>query len=239
MIATRLRTVARGAVLAVLAAAVTLGLATGLAHADDVTHRGMYGDPVAAAAYWRPQTYDDCSLMAAADVIGEVTGQQVSEQEIIAVAQKLPSHFRPGPIYTLPKNLDDPNSGDGTYPDDVPFLIEHYGVTAVLTNRSDAATTGVATGMEALKHYLASGQKVIAEVNAEIIWGQPVDSWDKNGRPSANHALVVSGIDVINGQVHLNDSGPSDGADKTVSIDTFTNAWEASDDEIVVAGGAR
>jgi hypothetical protein len=30
----------------------------------------MYGDPAAAAPYWRAQTLDDCALMASANVIG-------------------------------------------------------------------------------------------------------------------------------------------------------------------------
>src|ERR1700722_1940150 len=210
MIATGLRIAARRAArtvgIATVAASVTLGLATGLAHADNPTPAGMYGDPAAAAAYWQPQTYDDCVLMAAADVIGEVTGHQPSEQEIIAAAQQLPSQTHPGSIYTLPLDKDDPNTGQGTSYNDIPLLLAHYGVSATVTNRSDAATTGLPTGMAGLKRYLATGRKVIGEVNAELIWGQPVDSKDRNGQPAADHALVVTGVDTVNGLVHLNDS---------------------------------
>ncbi|SPM39772.1 Papain-like cysteine protease AvrRpt2 [Mycobacterium numidiamassiliense] len=238
MIAISLRAVAHSAARAVgfatVAAALTLGFATGLAHADSTTPAGRYGDPAAAAAYWRPQTYDDCALMAAADVVGEITGRPVSEQEIIAAAQQLPSQSHPGSIYTLPINKDDPNTGQGTTPDDLPLLLAHYGVAATLTNRSDATTTGVPTGMAALKRYLASGRKVIGEVNAELIWGQPVDSKDKNGQPAADHALVITGVDTVDGTVHLNDSGAADGANSTVSIELFSRAWAASDDEIIV-----
>jgi hypothetical protein len=177
----------------------------------------VYGDPGAAAAYWRPQTYDDCVLMAAADVIGELTGHPVSEQEIIATAQQLPSQTHPGSIYVVPKDKDDPNTGQGTSYNDIPPLLAHYGVAATLTDRSDASTNGVATGMTALKHYLAGGRKVIVAVNAELFWGQPVDTKVKNGEPIADHAVVATGVDAVNGTVHLNDSGVSDGADKTVS----------------------
>jgi hypothetical protein len=31
----------------------------------------MYGDPAAAAKYWRYQKYDDCVLMSSADVVGQ------------------------------------------------------------------------------------------------------------------------------------------------------------------------
>jgi hypothetical protein len=233
------RNTARTAGLAAFAAALTLGFATGLAHADDTTTSGMYGDPAAAAAYWRPQTYDDCALMAAADVIGEVTGNPVSEQEIITTAQQLPSQTHPGSIYMVPKDKDDPNSGQGTSPNDLPLLLAHYGVGATLTNQSDASGTGVATGMAALKHYLAGGRKVIVEVNAELIWGQPVETKDRNGEPASDHAVVATGVDATTGTVHLNDSGVSDGADKTVSIDVFTKAWASSDDEMVVTDAPR
>jgi hypothetical protein len=162
---------------AAVGVSLTLGFATGLARADDTTAGGMYGDPAAAAPYWREQSYDDCALMATADVIGQETGHQISEQEIIAVAHALPSQSHPGPIYTLPKDMNDPvNSGDGTDPRDLPVLMAHYHVAAILTNKSDAATTGVATGMAALKHYLAGGRKVIVEVNGELVWGEPVQT---------------------------------------------------------------
>lgn len=243
MITTKLGAMARKAALvagfATFATSVTLGFATGLAHADDTTTGGMYGDPAAAAAYWRPQTYDDCALMAAADVVGEVTGHPVSEQEIIAVAQKLPSQSHPGSIYTLPKDKNDPNSGEGTSANDIPLLLAHYGISSVLTNRSDASTTGVATGMAALKHYLASNRKVIVEVNGELIWGQPVDTKEKNGDPASDHAVVVTGIDAVNGTVHLNDSGADNGADETVSVALFSKAWATSDDEMIVTNAAR
>lgn len=232
------RNAARTAGLATFAASLTLGFATGLAHADATTS-GMYGDPVAAAAYWQPQTYDDCVLMATADVAGQVTGQRVSEQEIIALAQQLPSRTHPGSIYTLPKDKDDPNTGQGTSYNDIPLLLGHYGVAATLTDGSDASTNGVATGMTALKHYLADGRKVIVALNAELIWGQPVDTKDKNGDPVADHAVVATGVDAVNGTVHLNDSGASDGADKTVSIEVFSKAWATSDDEMVVTDAPR
>jgi hypothetical protein len=229
------RNVARSAGVAAFAVSLTLGLATGLAHADVTTTGGMYGNPAEAAAYWQPQTYDDCVLMAAADVVGEATGRQVSEQEIIALAQQTPSRSHPGSIYTLPVNKDDPNTGQGTSSNDIPLLLAHYGVSATVTDKNDASTTGVATGMAALKRYLAAGRKAIVSVNAEMIWGDPVDPKDSG----SNHAVVATGVDAANGTVHLNDSGASDGADKTVPIDVFSRAWAAGDEEMVVTDAPR
>jgi hypothetical protein len=228
---------ARTAGLAVFAVSASLGLATGMAHAE--TTGGMYGDPVAAAAYWQPQTYDDCVLMATADVVGEVTGQKISEQEIITLAQQTPSRTHPGSIYTVPTNKEDPNTGQGTSYNDIPVLLGHYGVAATLIDETDAPSKGLATGMTALKSYLGEGRKVIVAVNAETIWGQPVDTKDSNGQPAPDHALVVTAVDATNGVVHLNDSGTSDGADKTVSVDVFTKAWATGSDEMVVTDAPR
>jgi hypothetical protein len=93
--------------------------------------------------------------------------------------------------------------------------------------------------MAALKQYLSGGRKVIVEVNAELIWGQPVESKDKNGEPASDHAVVATGVDAVNGTVYLNDSGVSDGADKTVSLEIFSKAWATSDDEMVVTDAPR
>src|SRR6202034_475998 len=37
---------------------------------------GMYGDPVAAAPYWRQQHTSDCGEMAVADAVGQITGDE-------------------------------------------------------------------------------------------------------------------------------------------------------------------
>ena len=58
-------TIAKTAALALAAGALTLGLAVPAEAASGT----MYGDPAAAAQWWRHQQYDDCVLMASADVI--------------------------------------------------------------------------------------------------------------------------------------------------------------------------
>ncbi|CAM3237514.1 hypothetical protein BST27_27765 [Mycobacterium intermedium] len=212
----------RNVVLAVTGAAVTLGLATGLAHAaSSHGHREntarMYGDPAAAAPYWRMQSYDDCALMASADVIAQLTHRELTEQEVIALAQRLPSQSRRGSMYT---------SGYGTDPTDLPLLLSRYGVDAGYVDN---------VGMEALERYLASGNKVIVGINAELIWGIPVVNRDQAGNPAADHAVVVTGVDTAAGKVHLNDSGNAQGRDETVPIDVFVRSWATGGDQMVVA----
>lgn len=218
--------------LAIAGVAVTLGLATGLAHAAASAPRSearqMYGDPAVAAQYWRKQSFDDCALMAAAEVIGELTGRQPSENEIIAVAQQLRSRVHPGPTYS---------AGNGTDPGDIPVLLAQYGIYGVATSQDEAPATGLDSGMEALERYLADGHKVIAGVNAEMIWGLPIQTKDNRGNPMSDHAVVVTGVDLANGTVHLNDSGTR--ADEVVSLEVFQRAWATGNDELVVTRETR
>ncbi|GBG36547.1 cysteine peptidase family C39 domain-containing protein [Mycobacterium montefiorense] len=236
----RIATVARSAAVAVLTGAAALGLAVGTAHAAPggpglPSGAGtLYGDPTAAAPFWRYQQYDDdCVEMAVADVVGELTGKQPSEPEIVKLAQTTPSSVHPGPIYTKPKKH---KSGEGTSFDDEPTLLAHYGIRAESTDKQSAATTHVPTGLVALEQDLAKGHKVIAGVNAEIIWGEPVEDKNSDGEPMANHAVVVTGVDTAAGIVHLNDSGSEQGRDEQVPIDVFMRSWDSGDDQMTVTG---
>jgi hypothetical protein len=216
----KIATIAKTAAAAVVAA-VVLGLA-GPAHA---TSGPMYGDPAAAAKYWRYQQYwDDCILMASADVVGEVTGAEPSEEDIIDRAQSTPSSQGAYPIYTRPANPKDPNSGQGTWFRDIPTLLATYNVGAVIKRGS----------VEELEQQLGAGHKVIASVNGEIIWHKPVEDKDKNGNPTHNHAVVVTGVDTGNEVVHLNDSGSRTGRDSQIPLALFIQAWDAGNELMVV-----
>lgn len=234
----RIATAARTAAIAVLTSVAALTLAMGTAQAaPDAPGQSsgtLYGDPTAAAPFWRYQRYDDdCVEMAVADVVGELTGRQPSEHEIVALAQSTPSSVHPGPIYTKPGKR---HSGEGTSFDDEPTLLAHYGIHAVTTDRDSVAKAQLPTGMTALEQDLAMGRKVIAAVNAEIIWGEPVEDKDSNGDPQANHAVVVTAVDTTAGVVHLNDSGSEQGRDEQVPIDVFIRSWDSGDDQMTVTG---
>jgi hypothetical protein len=240
MIGTSIAAAARTVGVAVLAAAAAAGLAAGTAHAAPgipSPSRGegtLYGDPAAAAKFWRYQQYDDdCVEASVSDVVGELTGTRPSEQAIIKFAQSTPSTVHPGPIYTKPKKR---KAGDGTSFDDEPALLTHYGIHATSTDKESAAKTGVPTGMRALEQDLSKGRKVIVGVNSEVIWGEPVEDKTPDGQPEANHAVVVTGVDTATGIVHLNDSGIDDGRDERVPIDIFTRSWDSSDDQMTVTG---
>jgi hypothetical protein len=218
---TTIAAIAKTAALAVVAGGVALGLA-GPANATSGT---MYGDPAAAAKYWRYQQYwTDCALVSSADVIGEVTGAEPSEEDIIDRAQSTPSSQGPGPIYARPPDPNDPNSGDGMWFRDIPTLLAQYNVGAVVSRGS----------VEELEQQLGAGHKVLASVNGELIWHWPVAEKDKHGNATHDHTVVVTGVDTSNNVVHLNDSGSSEGRDEQIPMALFVQAWDASHKLMVV-----
>jgi Peptidase_C39 like family len=200
---------------AALSAAVTAAIVgfAGPAYAAPRTpfpHGGMHGDPAAAAPFWRLQQQElDCGEMAVADVIGQITGNQPSEDEIDGAAENVPSGSHGGPIYA---------PAERTSNHDLAVLLAHYGI------QSDAVTTNI----DALERALDQGRKVIAGVNSKTIWNRPGD------RSVENHFVVVTGIDTEARVVHLNDSGVRGGRDEQVSIDTFEQSWHTSDGFAVI-----
>ncbi|MHA7650020.1 C39 family peptidase [Mycobacterium sp. ML4] len=195
----------------IVAVACWLVGSPGAAHADP-NAVGMHGDPAAAAPYWRYQKQDrDCGEMAVADVIGQITGNLPSEEEIDAAAENIPSTSHAGPIYT---------PGNRTSNRDLPVLLAHYGIQSDET-KSDTA---------ALERALDQGRKVIAGVNNRILWNEGGD------RSRENHFVVVTGIDTRSDVVHLNDSGIKAGRDEQVSLATFEASWATSGDFAVVTG---
>ncbi|ORW64531.1 C39 family peptidase [Mycobacterium saskatchewanense] len=191
---------------------VTGVLTVAVAGAANAARDGMHGDPAAAAPYWRYQQQDlDCGEMAVADVIGQISGHEPSEDEITAAAGTIPSASHPGPIY---------RPGGRTGNGDLVVLLAHYGVRA----------TGDRTDTDTLAQDLDRGRKVIVGLNDKVIWDEP------GNRTRENHFVVVTGIDTEAGVVHLNDSGIEAGRDEQVALATFERAWATSDNFAVVTG---
>jgi hypothetical protein len=242
MMSTRIVALTRTAGAALLAASTALCVGIGTAQAapgtpDPPSSEGtLFGDPAAAAPYWRYQSYDDdCVEMSVADVVGEITGDQPSEHAIVKLAETTPSAVHSGPIYAKPGKR---HHGEGTSFDDEPTLLKLYHIQAVSTDKDSAATTGEPTGIKALEQDLAKGRKVIVAVNAEVIWGDPVEDKDSDGNPESNHAVVVTGVDTRKGVVHLNDPGSEDGKDEQVTMDVFIKSWNSSDNHMTVTKAA-
>ena len=198
------------------ASMVALAAAIEPAHAATATaaplvnqQAGMYGDPAAAAPFWRLQHSSDCAEMAVADVVGQVTGHEPTEQQITRVAKTTGSSTGAGPIYRRRRGTDIRN---------LPALLAHYGVQSSLSE----STIG------GLEQDLTQGRRVISAVNAQTIWNT------SGNRNVDNHVVVVTGVDTNAGVVHLNDSGIRTGRDERVSLAVFETAWATSQNLAVV-----
>jgi hypothetical protein len=188
----------------------------------------MYGDPATVAKYWRQQSLEDnCGLMSVADVVGEITGKEPTEQQMITLAQNTPSGTNAGPIYAPSADPAHANGNGGVEMADLVVLLDHFGIKSAMYWTEHPETTG----MPALQQYLRSGRKAIAWVNSAVIWNT------SDQRTKADHYLVVTGIDTSKQLVHLNDPG-ADHADEQVSFPTFMNAWHAGEESIVVTAPA-
>jgi hypothetical protein len=195
---------------AAIVASAAVGHATTGQPVPDGDHElGMYGDPAAAGAFWRQQHWSDCGEMAVANVVGELTGHQPTEHQITALAERTSSTVGAGPIWQPPGN---------TNIRDLPVLLWHYWITA----------DNVQTSIDGLEQALVEKRKIIAIVNAETIWGRP------GKRDSANHFVVVTGVDTKTGVVHLNDSGVETGRDEQVPLATFERAWAPNHNSAIV-----
>ncbi len=199
--------------------------ATSSAIAAPAGSAGVYGDPAAVAKFWRQQSLEDnCGLMSVADVVGELTGNQPTEQQMITLAQNTPSGTNPGPIYAPSTDPSHAGANGGVEMADLVVLLDHYGIKSVM-----AWTKGhpEQTGMPAVQQDLAGNRKVIAWVNSAVIWNT------SDQRTKADHYLVVTGIDTNKDTVHLNDPG-ADHADEQVPTATFVTAWRTGEESIVV-----
>jgi hypothetical protein len=199
----------RTAGMSTLIVAVAIGLA-GVAHGDP--NGQMYGNPQAAASYWRYQYGEDCGLMAVADVVGQLTGREPLQIGIELRGVFTRSEAHRGGIYRF----------DGTSPEDLVVLLQKYGIQSQLTTGNT---------MEALEQDLAGGHKVIAAVNAETIWNYPPG---QGQRTNPDHAVVVTGVDTRADIVHLNDSGTPNGRNEQIPWATFTQAWATGNDLLIV-----
>jgi hypothetical protein len=177
----------------------------------------MYGNPQAAARYWRYQHGEDCGLMSVADVVGQLTGREPLQIgiELRGVFTKSEAHR--GGIYRF----------DGTSPEDMVVLLGKYGIQSGLTTGNTMGT---------VEQDLAGGHKVIAALNAETIWNYPPG---QGQRTSADHAVVVTGVDTRADIVHLNDSGTPNGRDEQIPMATFTQAWATGNDLLIVTQQAN
>lgn len=229
MTTSKIATAFKTATFALAAGAVALGLAS----PADAAAGTMYGDPAAAAKYWRQQTYDDCVLMSAADVIGQVTGRSLPSAPSSKWPSRHPASCTPGPST---QSRPTPSTRTREWVPAWPTYRRCWRITAstpLSPTRTTPQPPESPPAWPPSSSIWAAGA-VIVSINAEMIWGQPVEETDSAGNPRSDHAVVVTGVDTENGIVHLNDSGTPTGRDEQIPMETFVEAWATSHDFMAV-----
>jgi hypothetical protein len=188
---------------------------SGLAPGGESDPWNVVGTPGADEQVWHQQAHDNtCAVASQQFVIEQMTGQYVSENQLMAQAEA-------NGWYT---------PGGGTPFDAVGNLLEAHGVPVQREQGASIAD---------LDNQLANHEKVIVGVNAEDIWyaqpghdpSLPVGSYPGIPGQRADHAVEVIGIDYsdpAHPNVILNDSGTPNGQGEVVPLDTFEQAWAAS-----------
>ncbi|QTJ70449.1 C39 family peptidase (plasmid) [Rhodococcus sp. ZPP] len=172
---------------------------------------GVYGDPVEWSVNWFYQQVDGyCGPASAAQVIAQYTGVVIDDpQELVdrALELGLMQDGDPARGMTLP-NLE--------------ILLEDQGVPCTVQDSS----------IDDLKTKLQDAYGVIAMVDSGEIWHPDREVGEDD---TADHFLIVAGIDEARGVVILSDPGAPNGNQLEVPIDQFEDAWADSGQRILVA----
>ncbi|MEU2005150.1 C39 family peptidase [Rhodococcus sp. NPDC019627] len=179
--------------------------------AAEASGDGVYGDPVEWSVNWFYQQVDGyCGPSSAAQVIAQYTGVVIDDpQELVDRALELGLMQDGDPTLgmTLP-NLE--------------ILLEDQGVPCTVQDSS----------IDDLKTKLDDGYGVIAMVDSGEIWHPDREAGEDD---TADHFLIVAGIDEARGVVILSDPGAPNGNQLEVPIDQFQDAWADSGQRILVA----
>ncbi|MCC8104178.1 MAG: hypothetical protein LIP11_18630 [Clostridiales bacterium] len=171
------------------------------------------GDPGASMEYWEFQgNTNRCSVYSQKFMIEELTGQEIDIKDIVAVAAENGWYSERG----------------GTSLENMNKLLEYYGVA----NEISQGNT-----IEDIRQCLEHGGLVEVAIDSDEIWyGENDDIFVPGDGP--NHAVEVTGIDRSdpdNPVVILNDSGNPRGCGVEIPLDTFLDAWEDSEYQMVTA----
>jgi hypothetical protein len=165
----------------------------------------VVGEPDDGVPYWEPQTTGfTCAVQAQRGIIEAITGEDVSESQLVYEA-------------TVNGWLTDA----GMSPSDVGKLLELHNIPC---------HSAVDASVGDLIRELAQGNKVIVGVDSGELWGDDFPLEDFVSQ-SSDHAVWVTKVDFSdpdNPTVAINDSGDPAGAGKVYELNDFVDAWEDS-----------
>lgn len=181
---------------------------------DEVDPANVSGSPGQSMEEWEYQgDTNRCALYSQKFVIDELTGQDVDIEEIADLAEENGWFTEEG----------------GTSLMDMNKVLDYYGVENTMSFNND---------IDDIKECLDSGGKVIVSLDSDEIWhGESDDLFSPTA--ASDHAVEVIGIDYSNPDepmVILNDSGSPYGCGEMVPLDTFMDAWEDGDCQMITCG---
>ncbi|MCS5732651.1 cysteine peptidase family C39 domain-containing protein [Herbiconiux daphne] len=174
----------------------------------DIQDGEIIGDPFEASRTWFEQSFNgSCVPASVAQILSEYLGVQPDDQ-----------HF-----------VDDVNALGlwNVAPDGTPSLSLEDAQTIFASE--GIPTTQTVSDVDGLTTALAEGYRPLVYVDSGKYW--EVDDTDGDG---ADHAVTVTGINLDEGVVYLNDTGTDTGEALRVSIDDFEAAWAQSGNTMLV-----
>jgi hypothetical protein len=212
-----------------------------------LSHTGVFGNRERAAKAFIEQTGDNCSLVAVAIVMSQLSHKPTNLGNLEQTASQLDSVIdengdgAPEKMYNL-------NREGGVHGADAVVLLQHEGYSAAMEhfkNKNDAMAT--------VQQALQSGQAVLVGLHSYAIWKATVGVDGSDGKTPANdHMVVVTEVDMDKKIVYINDpalgpkgnyineeTGKPDGQNLAVPLDVFLTSWRASKYQTIFAGNNR
>lgn len=170
----------------------------------------VHGNPSAWTINWFYQQIDGyCGPAVVGQIVAEYTGANITD-----------------PQYLMNRAVElglviDGDPSQGMTLSNIEILLEHQGVPATISTGS----------LDDVRTSLDDGHAVVAMVDSGEIWRPEGEDGEDN---TADHVLVVAGIDDDRGVVILSDPGVPSGSQLEISIEQFENAWADSGRQLLV-----
>lgn len=172
----------------------------------------VFGDPGDDATYWLFQGYGTgtCGPTSVAMIISDVIDMPLVDNS--AVVQQA---LNMGLIQYDPSNPAWANWGgwSGMTAAETEALFESFGISASSYQNNTINT---------LADYVEADRSVLLLVDSSELWYGAND--DATGA-GADHWVQITGVDLVNGVVYLNDPARTDGAGVAVPTSVFMDAW--------------
>lgn len=171
---------------------------------DEADLSKVVGTPAEAMEVWEFQgDTNRCAVYSQKFVIEELTGRELDVEALADLAEDNNWFSEEGGTPFLSMNK----------------ILDHFGLETEMSFHNN---------IDDLRKCLEAGEKVIVSIDADEIWYGQNDSIFSPSN-NANHAVQVIGIDYTDPNepmVILNDSGSPNGCGEMIPLDTFLDAWE-------------